>query len=151
MENMCAGFEGAKRESEPPAAGGAAPPPPPPPPPHTHTHPTPPPPPPHTHSLSHSPPLSSSSGYKWLNVEPLAVALGFLGWVVPASSPSPSYGGGSLFGAFTSTIGAELAKFPAGPSIDSPFWLQLVVFHVGLFVCMTLAQIGVQGRKQGYF
>lgn len=23
--------------------------------------------------------------------------------------------------------------------------------HVGLFVCLTLAQIGVQGRKQGYF
>jgi photosystem I protein PsaO len=62
-----------------------------------------------------------------------------------------SYGGGSLFGAFTSTIGTELAKFPQGPSIDSPFWLQLVVFHVGLFVCMTLAQIGIQGRKQGYF
>jgi photosystem I protein PsaO len=74
----------------------------------------------------------------------------------PPPSPHPttthqSYGGGSLFGAFTSTIGTELAKFPAGPSIDSPFWLQLIVFHVGLFVCMTLAQIGVQGRKQGYF
>ena len=95
--------------------------------------------------------LSSSSGYKWLNVEPLAVALGVLGWMVPAASPSPSYGGGSLFGAFTSQIGTELAKFPAGPSIDSPFWLQLVVFHVGLFVTMTLAQIGIQGRKQGYF
>ena len=23
--------------------------------------------------------------------------------------------------------------------------------HIGLFVCLTLAQIGVQGRKQGYF
>jgi len=96
-------------------------------------------------------PPHSASGYKWINVEPLAVALGTMGWLIPASSPAPSYGGGSLFGAFTSTIGTELAKFPVGPSLDSPFWLQFVIFHVGLFVTMTLAQIGIQGRKQGYF
>lgn len=70
---------------------------------------------------------------------------------MPAASPSPSFGGGSLFGALTESIGKELAHFPTGPALDSPFWLQLVAYHVGLFLCMTLAQIGVQARKQGYF
>lgn len=106
-------------------------------------------------SLSPSPPFphhnSAGQPYKWLNKDPLAFALGFLGWTVPAASPSPSFGGGSLFGALTESISKELAHFPTGPALDSPFWLQLVAYHLGLFLCMTLAQIGVQARKQGYF
>ena len=38
-----------------------------------------------------------------------------------------------------------------GPSIDSPFWLYLITWYVSLFVTLLLGQIGVQGRKQGYF
>lgn len=45
----------------------------------------------------------------------------------------------------------ELANFPTGPSLDSDFWLYMIVWHVGLFLTMTLGTIGVQGRKQGYF
>lgn len=94
---------------------------------------------------------SAGSPYKWLNKDPLALAIGFLGWTVPAASPAPSFGGGSLFGKLTESIGAELAHFPTGPAVDSPFWLYFTIYHVGLFVCLTLAQIGVQARKQGYF
>ena len=159
------------------------------------------------------PPLhhSASSGgpYSWLRKDPLVLAIGFLGWTVPAASPSPSFGGGSLFGGLLSETSAGLAQFPTPPSIDSPFWIYLITCvlesflfllhsrerkrereerekrkekglfslslfrspkknrkfpkkppppppppttdHVGLFVCLTLAQIGVQGRKQGYF
>ena len=108
-------------------------------------------PPPLPASPSLSTPCSAQGPYKWLNKDPLAFALGFLGWTVPAASPSPSFGGGSLFGALTDSISKELAHFPTGPSIDSPFWLQLVAYHLGLFLCLTLAQIGVQSRKQGYY
>lgn len=100
-----------------------------------------------------NPPTHNSAGapYKWLNKSPLALGIGFLAWTIPAASPAPSFGGGSLFGTFTESIGQELAKFPTGPSLDSPFWLYFTIYHVGLFVSLTLAQIGVQARKQGYF
>jgi photosystem I subunit PsaO len=48
------------------------------------------------------------------------------------------FGGQSLFGLFTAQIGQELANFPTGPSIDSPFWLYLIVYHAGLFACIML-------------
>jgi photosystem I subunit PsaO len=96
-------------------------------------------------------PHSSSSNYKWITLDPLAFGLGFLGWTVPASSPSPSFGGGSLFGELTGEISKGLSNFPTPPAMDSQFWLLLVLYHVGLFVTMTLAQIGIQARKQeGY-
>lgn len=87
----------------------------------------------------------------WLNKNPLVPVLGFFGWTVPSSIPVGAFNGDSLFGLFTKQIGTELAKFPTGPGLDSPFWLYLVTWHVGLFVTMFLGQIGVQGRKQGYF
>jgi len=99
--------------------------------------------------LLHS--ASAGGPYSWLRKDPLVLAVGSLGWIVPAASPSPSFGGGSLFGALLGSISTELAHFPTGPSIDSPFWIYLITFHLGLFICLTLAQIGVQGRKQGYF
>jgi photosystem I subunit PsaO len=51
----------------------------------------------------------------------------------------------------TESIGSELAHFPVGPGVTSPFWLYLITWHVGLFVTMTLAQIGVQGRSEKYW
>lgn len=72
-------------------------------------------------------------------------------WTVPSSIPVGALGGDSLFGLLNKQIGAELAHFPSGPALDSPFWLYLVTWHVGLFATMLLGQVGVNGRKQGYW
>ena len=72
-------------------------------------------------------------------------------WTVPSSIPVGAFDGNSLFGLLNGQIAKELAHFPTGPSIDSPFWLYLVVWHVGLFTTMLLGQVGVNGRKQGYW
>merc|ERR1712039_1069698 len=87
----------------------------------------------------------------WLKADPVVLVLAFLGWTIPSSIPVSGFGNESLFQKFTSSIGTELAHFPTGPSIDSEFWLYLCLYHVGLFSCMLLGQIGVQGRKQGLF
>eukprot|EP01023_Acetabularia_acetabulum_P027446 TRINITY_DN25_c0_g1_i1.p3 TRINITY_DN25_c0_g1~~TRINITY_DN25_c0_g1_i1.p3 ORF type:complete len:135 (+),score=27.68 TRINITY_DN25_c0_g1_i1:130-534(+) len=87
----------------------------------------------------------------WLKINPLVFVLGVAGWTVPSCIPVSALGNTSLFGAFTAEIGTELAKFPAGPSLDSPFWLYLISWHVGLFVTMLLGQVGFQGRSQKYW
>lgn len=87
----------------------------------------------------------------WLNKNPLVLVVGFLGWTIPSNIPVSGFGGNSLFGLFTSSIGENLAKFPVGPSLDDPFWLYLLTWHVGLFVTLLLGQVGVNGRKQGYW
>merc|ERR1712056_38893 len=70
------------------------------------------------------------------------------GWTVPSALPSSGFGGDSLFSRFINSIGNELAHFPSGPSLDSDFWIYLILYHIGLFLCILLGQIGVQGRKQ---
>ena len=78
---------------------------------------------------SHLVPIHSASAggpYSWLRKDPLVLAIGFLGWTVPAASPSPSFGGGSLFGSLLAETSKGLAEFPTPPSIDSPFWIYLV-------------------------
>ena len=70
---------------------------------------------------------------------------------MPSNIGVGAFGGKSLFGLLNESIGTELAHFPAGPSLDSPFWIYLVLWHVGLFSTMLLGQVGVQGRKQGYW
>jgi len=87
----------------------------------------------------------------WLNRDPLVFVLGFLGWTVPANIGVPAFGGNSLFGLFTASIGENLARFPLGPPLQDKFWLLLVTYHVGLFTTLLLGQIGVNGRKQGYW
>lgn len=57
-------------------------------------------------------------------------------WTIPSNIPVSAFGGQSLFGLFTQQIGAELAHFPTGPSIDSPFWLYMITWHMGLFACI---------------
>lgn len=100
-------------------------------------------------------------------------------WFAPSNIAVSAFDGQSLFGAFTASIGEQLAHFPtgkrtaihavpmclgllsmpldspppppllpAGPAVTDKFWLLLVTWHLGLFVTLTLAQIGVQGRKQ---
>merc|ERR1711907_385660 len=92
-----------------------------------------------------------SSEYGWLKADPLVLALGFAGWTVPSAIPVSGFGGDSLFSKFIGSIGSELSHFPTGPSLDSSFWLYFSLYHIGLFSCMLLGQIGVQGRRQGYF
>jgi photosystem I subunit PsaO len=81
----------------------------------------------------------------------LALGLGVLGWTIPSTIGVSGFGGKSLFGLFTESIGQELAHFPQGPALTDSFWLYLLTWHVGLFVTMLLAQIGVQARGEGYF
>ena len=45
-----------------------------------------------------------------------------LRWTVPANIPVPAFGGSSLFGAFTQSIGENLARFPQGPPLQDKFW-----------------------------
>jgi photosystem I protein PsaO len=60
---------------------------------------------------------------------------------VPSTIGVSAFGGNSLFGLFTASIGENLAKFPQGPSIDDKFWLYLLTWHVGLFLTMTYVEI----------
>ena len=43
-------------------------------------------------------------------------------WTVPANIPVPAFGGSSLFGTFTQSIGENLARFPQGPPLQDKFW-----------------------------
>lgn len=43
-------------------------------------------------------------------------------WVIPSNIPTAALGGKSLFGAFTQSIGQELAHFPVGPALTDKFW-----------------------------
>lgn len=86
----------------------------------------------------------------WLRIDPTVFAIGFLGWTVPSNIPVSALGG-SLFGNLTASIGANLAHFPTGPTLDDKFWLYLITWHSGLFLTLLLGQIGVQGRKTGYW
>ena len=85
----------------------------------------------------------------WLKKDPLVIGLGVLGWTLPSTIGVSAFGGQSLFGLLTQSIGQEMAHWPTGPALDSKFWLYMITWHVGLFLTMTLAQIGVQARKQG--
>merc|ERR1712093_627739 len=87
----------------------------------------------------------------WWQADPMVLILGFLGWTIPSAIPVSGFGGSSLLFKFTDSIGNELAHFPIGPALDSEFWLYFLLYHYGLFLCLLLGQIGVQGRKQGYF
>jgi photosystem I subunit PsaO len=94
---------------------------------------------------------AASEGYKWLNKEPLALMIGTAGWFIPSNIGVSAFDGKSLFGLFTQSIGENLANFPTGPALSDKFWLYMVTWHLGLFITLTLAQIGIQGRKQEYW
>eukprot|EP00877_Chromochloris_zofingiensis_P009535 jgi/Chrzof1/4835/Cz15g01010.t1_PSAO[v5.2] len=87
----------------------------------------------------------------YLRRDPLVPLAGFLGWTIPSNIPVSAFGGKSLFGLFTASIGQELSHFPVGPALTDDFWLYLIVYHAGLFACIFFGQIGLQARKQGYF
>ena len=43
------------------------------------------------------------------------------------------------------------ARFPTGPAMDDKIYLYILTWHIGLFTTMILGQVGVQGKKQGYW
>ena len=45
----------------------------------------------------------------------------------PTNIAVPAFGNQSLFGAFTKSIGEELAHFPTGPALTDDFWLRELV------------------------
>jgi hypothetical protein len=46
----------------------------------------------------------------WLKKDPLVFVLGFLGWTVPSTIGVSAFGGSSLFGLFTSSIGENMVR-----------------------------------------
>ncbi|RWW29089.1 hypothetical protein GW17_00006420, partial [Ensete ventricosum] len=91
----------------------------------------------------------SSFQRNWLRTDLNVIGFGLIGWLAPSSIPA--IGGKSLTGLFFESIGTELAHWPTGPALTSPFWLWLVTWHLGLFLCLTFGQIGFKGRTEDYF
>ncbi|XP_048498730.1 photosystem I subunit O-like [Beta vulgaris subsp. vulgaris] len=85
----------------------------------------------------------------WLRTDLNVIGFGLIGWL--ASSSVPTINGNSLSGLFFSSIGEELSHFPTPPALTSQFWLWLVLWHLGLFLCLTFGQIGFKGRTEEYF
>ncbi|KAL9353984.1 hypothetical protein Peur_051954 [Populus x canadensis] len=85
----------------------------------------------------------------WLRKDLNVIGFGLIGWLAPSSIPA--IGGKSLTGLFFESIGTELAHFPTPPPLTSQFWLWLVTWHLGLFICLTFGQIGFKGRTEDYF
>lgn len=73
----------------------------------------------HMHSLGHKPCAQLTCSLHVLRLRLFHLTLS---WTIPSNIPVSAFGGQSLFGLFTASIGEELAKFPQGPSIDDPFW-----------------------------
>jgi len=96
--------------------------------------------------------MEVQEGYSWIEKNPIVPAAGFLGWLVPSSIPAIK--GTSLTAMFLGSISEQMARFPEGPGAagdDGSFYFLMVIWHFGLFLTMTLGQIGVQGRSQGLF
>ncbi|KAF2617679.1 hypothetical protein F2Q68_00042647, partial [Brassica cretica] len=85
----------------------------------------------------------------WLRRDLNVVGFGLVGWLAPSSIPAIN--GKSLTGLFFESIGTELAHFPTPPALTSQFWLWLITWHLGLFICLTFGQIGFKGRTEDYF
>ncbi|XP_010488808.1 PREDICTED: photosystem I subunit O-like [Camelina sativa] len=85
----------------------------------------------------------------WLRRDLNVVGFGLIGWLAPSSIPAIN--GKSLTGLFFDSIGTELAHFPTPPALTSQFWLWLITWHLGLFLCLTFGQIGFKGRTDNYF
>ncbi|CAH8383873.1 unnamed protein product [Eruca vesicaria subsp. sativa] len=85
----------------------------------------------------------------WLRRDLNVVGFGLIGWLAPSSIPAIN--GKSLTGLFFESIGTELAHFPTPPALTSQFWLWLITWHLGLFICLTFGQIGFKGRTEDYF
>ncbi|KAK8566383.1 hypothetical protein V6N13_002095 [Hibiscus sabdariffa] len=76
----------------------------------------------------------------WLRRDLNVIGFGLIGWLAPSSIPAID--GKSLTGLFFESIGTELAHFPTPPALTSQFWLWLVLWHLGLFITLTLDKLG---------
>ncbi|GJQ15612.1 hypothetical protein GpartN1_g7810.t1 [Galdieria partita] len=78
------------------------------------------------------------------DANPLVIVVALLGWTLPASIPSniPLLHGTGLTQAFFTSIQYNLAQWPKGPALDDPFWLYMVLWHVGLFIVLFFGTIG---------
>ncbi|KAJ6798250.1 photosystem I subunit O [Iris pallida] len=85
----------------------------------------------------------------WLRKDLNVIGFGLIGWLAPSSIPAIN--GDSLTGLFLQSIGNELSHWPTGPALTSQFWLWLITWHLGLFICLTFGQIGFKGRTENYF
>ncbi|XP_020581467.1 photosystem I subunit O [Phalaenopsis equestris] len=85
----------------------------------------------------------------WLRTDFSVIGFGLIGWLAPSSIPAIN--GNSLTGLFFKSIADELAHWPTGPALTSQFWLWLITWHLGLFLCLTFGQIGFKGRTEEYF
>ncbi|CAH9070793.1 unnamed protein product [Cuscuta europaea] len=85
----------------------------------------------------------------WLRTDLNVIGFGLIGWVAPSSIPAIN--GKSLTGLFLESIGTELSHWPTGPALTSDFWLWMISWHLGLFLCLTFGQIGFKGRTEDYF
>ncbi|XP_061357985.1 photosystem I subunit O [Gastrolobium bilobum] len=85
----------------------------------------------------------------WLRTDFNVIGFGLIGWLAPSSVPAIN--GKSLTSLFFDSIGAELAHFPTPPALSSQFWLWMITWHLGLFICLTFGQIGFKGRTEDYF
>ncbi|KAJ7568385.1 hypothetical protein O6H91_01G079900 [Diphasiastrum complanatum] len=85
----------------------------------------------------------------WLRRDLSVIGFGLIGWLAPSSIPAIN--GQSLTGLFFNSIGSELSHWPTGPALNSQFWLWMITWHLGLFIVLTLGQIGFKGRQDQYF
>ncbi|KAJ9177892.1 hypothetical protein P3X46_009823 [Hevea brasiliensis] len=85
----------------------------------------------------------------WLRTDLNVIGFGLIGWIAPSSIPAIN--GKSLTELFFESIGADLAHFPTPPPLTSQFWLWLITWHLGLFLCLTFGLIGFKGRTEDYF
>lgn len=83
------------------------------------------------------------------DVNPIVIVLAMVGWVVPSSIPTsiPLTEGTGLSQAFLGSMQSNLANWPKGPGLDDPFWLLLVLWHIGLFACLIFGTIGYNLSK----
>mmetsp|Transcript_344 Transcript_344/g.599 ORF Transcript_344/g.599 Transcript_344/m.599 type:complete len:136 (-) Transcript_344:57-464(-) len=90
--------------------------------------------------------LSDSEMY---DNNPVVLFLALAGWILPSSIPTgiPLFEGSGLTPAFLNSINANLAKWPAGPAADDPFWTLLFMWHLGMFATMIFGSIGYQIAK----
>ncbi len=56
-----------------------------------------------------------------------------------------------MFYRLNESIADNFSHFPTGPGVADPFWIYMLTWHIGLFLTLTLAKIGYEGRKEGYF
>eukprot|EP00871_Galdieria_phlegrea_P005191 jgi/Galph1/5673/GphlegSOOS_G4342.1 len=78
------------------------------------------------------------------DANPLVIVISLIGWTLPASIPSniPLLKGTGLSQAFLASVQANLAAWPKGPALDDPFWLYMVIWHLGLFTVLFFGTIG---------